>query len=212
MKKSVKKILKTLLIFIFATITVYLTLTGIALFNWFNENQMLIKYENIITELDNNKLEAIGIQIGGYAQALEQSLEEPLEEGTHSLAEYFDPLGFSVWEYMYSNINTILTRYITMSILMGTAISIAYVILTAKKINKPLKIIAGYFVILIIVPQILFYNYHGKFVNILAPYKDSNLKYFYIGYTLIFLAMYIINYKFGKKITEYLNETMKKNK
>ena len=58
----------------------------------------------------------------------------------HSLAEYYDPLGYSVWGYMQSGIVNALTKYLSLSISLGIATAIAYVVITNQKMKPILKL------------------------------------------------------------------------
>ena len=55
------------------------------------------------------------------------------------------------------------------------------------------------------------YTWTYRFWGIVETYK-SMPKYFYIGYTAIFVLMYMINYRMGIRMTKQLNETLKKDK
>ena len=210
MKLVVKEIGKTLLVFIIATILMYTIFTGISFSNWCKENQVFYSSENL-SNLNRDRIQQMGDRVGRYADAIEESINQTNEEGYHSIGEYFDPLGFSVWAYI-SEIGNIFTRHISTSILSGVAIKIAYVVITNKKMNNILKVVIGYFGVMIIIPPIYSYSYTHRLWDISTMYLHQIPKYFYIGYTLIFLLMYVINYMIGKKMTKDLNDTIKNTK
>lgn len=213
MKSIVKKILKILVILIISTIIIYFVFTITAFNTWCTENQISIFFNSDKLNLDKEKIQSIGNSVGNYAQLLEDSLNQSYDEGYHSLAEDFDPLGFSVWNYMRMGIGDVFTRYINISILAGVAIAIAYTVITSKKMNNILKFIVGYFGVILIVPQILSYSYFYRFFDIFdAYYNAPNIIYFYIGYTAIFVLMYLINYKVGIRMARELNQIIKNKK
>lgn len=210
MRSIVKKILKTILIFISSTIIIYLLFTVSAFYNWCIENQMFINSDTLLLELKSDKIQELGDNIGNYAKLLEDSLDESYYEENsdyHSLAEYYNPLGFSVWAYLHAGIEEIWSKY-TISILSGAAIAIAYTVITSKKMNHIFKFAVGYFGVMIIIPPIYMYSWTYRFLGVLETYKNMP-KYFYIGYTAIFVLMYVINYKVGVKIAKELNQTIK---
>ena len=97
---------------------------------------------------------------------------------------------------------------INISIISGVAI--AYLVITCRRISTILKFIIGYFGIMIVVPPIYMYTWTYRFWDIGSTYSNMP-KYFYIGYTAIFVIMYIVNYKIGVKMTEELNQNIKNN-
>lgn len=202
MKENVKKFLKVLLVLIVSTLSIYLILTIAAFTNWCNDNQIFLNADEILLKLDSNKIQELGNFIGNFEDLMEQSLYEP-----NSLAHHYNPLGYSVWVYMQSEINNVLARYINLSILSGISVAIAYLILTSKRLKNMVKFILGYFLPIIIVPQILYLSYFYRFFGIFdAYYITPNIQYFYIIYTAIFILMYIVNYRLGLKMTKELNE------
>lgn len=217
MKPILKKTLKILVIFIISTMIVYLAFSTKAFLNWCNKNQLIpfdkdISDEKILS-LDKDEIQRIGDEVGLDAQLLEDSLDETLYENDSnytSLAEYYDPLGFAVWRYMQSGIRNITTGYITISILSGVAISIAYAVITSKKLNNILKFVLGYISVMIMFPPIYMYSYTYRFWDLTTIYINSVLQYFYIGYTLIFILIYGINYMIGRKMAKELNQTIDK--
>lgn len=213
MKSIVKKILKTLLVFIVSTIIIYLVLTVTAFYNWGKENQMFINMDRLLVELDSEKIKELGDEISNYAKLLEDSLDKSYYEESsnyHSLAEYYDPLGISVWAHIHMEIENILNKHV-ISILSGVAIAIAYAVITTKKINHILKFAIGYFGPMLIIPPIYMYSWTYRLWGIFETYR-SMPKYFYIGYTTIFVLMYLINYKVGIRMARKLNQTIENSK
>lgn len=204
MKQFVKKILKILLIFLISTITIYLTLTIGNFINWCHENQIpLFKHYEArsayILNLDAEKIQEMGIYVGAY----QETLQQPLAEWS------YDPVGFSVWLYIDSIVQNLLEPYVTPAILLGLSISIAYAVITSKKMKNTLKFILGYWSILLFIPPIYKYSYTYRFWSITETYFTPISIKFYIIYTIIFLLLFAINYRISKKIAQELNETIK---
>lgn len=213
MKLIGKKILKTLFVFIISTIIIYLVLTITAFYKWGKENQMFINRERLLVELDSEKIQELGDWVGNYEKVLEDSLDKSnYEENSdyHTIAEYYDPLGLSVWTYIYIELEEILSKYV-ISILSGVAITIAYVIISSKKMNPILKFAIGYFGPMLMIPPIYMYSWTYRFWDIFYTY-NSMPKYFYIGYTAIFVLMYVVNYRVGVKMAGKLNQTIENSK
>lgn len=226
MKLIAKKILKTSLVFIVSTIILYLILTLGLFYSKCSENKLKLfnsNYSDDLSYIDKDTVQKIGDSIAMYAQALDASLEEsPYKDDgiNHTLgdghqhssaAEVFDPLGFSVWSHIQIEVSDLSTRYISISILSGVAITIAYVIITSKKMNNILKFVIGYLGVMLIIPPIYMYSFTYKFWDLVSTYSNTPM-YFYIGYTTIFLLMYIINYRIGVKVSKELNEAIKLSK
>ena len=209
MKKITKKILKSLLVFVVASFAIYSLLTINNFMKWANENELKpYASEEEILKTDKEKIKKIGNSVKQLEDAMNDSLKEPREEGQHVLAEYFDSLGFSVWSYMNSGIQRIFsTSSIILSILSGIGIVIAYITITSKKLNVALKIFIGYFGVILVVPHIYMYSYTYRLWDFITPYKVMPI-YFYIGYTLIFVGMYITNYIVGINMTKKLNQVI----
>ena len=217
MKSILKKSLRILLVFIISTTIVYLAFSTKALLNWCNKNQLILFDKDIsdekILSLDKEEIQRIGDEVGLDAQLLEYSLDKSFYENDSnytSLAEYYDPLGFAVWRYMQNGIRNITTGYITISILSGVATSIAYAVITSKKMNNVFKFVLGYIGVMILFPPIYIYSYTYRFWDLTTTYINSVPKYFYIGYTAIFILIFGINYIVGKKMTKELNRTINK--
>ncbi len=214
MKPILKKMLRALLIFVISAIIIYLVPTLINFNNWCKENQLNLFMSDYydIRNIDSNKIQNIGDSVSTYLEVLENSLDKTNYEqdsNYHSLAEYFNPLGFSVWSYMQEGLNRIFTQYIVISILSGIAIVIAYIIITSKKMNNILKFFIGYFGIMLIIPPIYMYSFTYRFWDIFQTYSTTP-KWFYIGYTAIFILMYVVNYKIGVKMSRELNQAINK--
>lgn len=216
MKPVLKKILKIGSVFIISVIIIYLVFTSININNWCKENQINLfmrDYSKLnIKNIDSNKIQNIGDSVGTYAELLQNSLDESdyeLDGEYHSLAEYFNPLGFSVWVYMQTGISKIFTQHIKISIISALAITLAYIIITSKKINDILKFIIGYFGVILIIPSIYVYSFTHKLWGVFQTYYATP-KWFYIGYTAIFIIMYIANYKIGIKMSKELNQAINK--
>lgn len=205
MKEIVKKLLKTLLVLIVSTILIYLILTIIAFATWCNDNQIFLNTDELLLKLDSNKIQELGNIIGNFEELMEESITSP-----NSLAHHYDPLGYSVWVHMQSAIRNGLTKYLNLALASGISIAIAYMILTNKRLKNTVKFILGYFLPIIIVPQILWLSYFYRFFSVFHAYFNTPfIEYFYIVYTAIFILMYIINYKTGLKMTKELNEIIK---
>lgn len=202
-----KKFFKTLCLFIASSLIIYLVFTISAFIGWCHENQISIidHSDDLLVYLDPDKIQEIGHFVGLSEQVMKESLED---NSYPSLAEHYDPLGFSVWSYMNMEISDVLSKYLTISILLGFSISIAYAVITSKKLNAILKIAIGYFGIMLMIPYVYIYSYTYRFWSISETFHGTP-KYFFILYTIIFLAMYLINYLIGKKMTKDLNKTIK---
>lgn len=213
MKIFVKKVLKTLLVFSISTIILYMVFTLNFLNQRCKEYQFSLfskKYYDL-RNIDSEKIQELGYGISNYAKILEESIDEShyIENSDyHTIAENFDPLGYSVWLVFQTEITMITNKYICISILLGASIAIAYIVITSKKMNNILKILIGYFLPMLIIPYVYIYSITYKFWDILTIYKTTP-KYFYIIYTLIFIIIYIINYIVGLRITNKLNQSVK---
>ncbi len=213
MKAVIKKLLKILLVLVVSIVSIYLVLTIPAFYGWCDENQIFVNSDELLLQLNRDKIQELGDSVGQFAQLMEDDLQRvqngSYEEEAHSLAEYYDPLGFSVWSYMQREINEVVRQYFTLSIFSGIAVTIAYAVITIKKMNPIFKIAIGYFGVMLMVPPIYMYSWTYRFWDVFTTYGDMP-KYFYIGYTVIFVVMYLVNYKVGVKMTQELNEVMKK--
>ena len=208
---KMKKILKTGFVFITSSIILYLVLTLTAFYGWCKENQIFVDQDQLLAQLDRSKIQELGNLIGTGEKVLKESLEEPRKEGEHTLAEYYDPLGFSVWRYLQMEIQEIVCQFIVLSILSGGAITIAYLIITSKKMNAILKIAIGYFGVMLVIPPIYMYSWTYRFWDVFLSYKMMPY-YFYIGYTIMFVVMYVVNYRIGVKMTKELNQMVENKK
>lgn len=213
MKPILKKILKIVLIFLITTSIVYAVPTAIAFNKWCKKNNLSITGEDFSSDLrkiDKDKIQNIGNDVSSIVEVIEMSVEEAKKNpnAPHSIGEYFDPLGYSVWSYMQMGIDRIFTSYTTISILFGIGVTIAYIVITNKKMNNIIKFSIGYFGVMLIIPPIYMYSYTYRFWSIAQTYSSIS-KYFYIGYTTMFILMYVINYTIGTKMTKELNENIK---
>ena len=217
MRTILKKLLKILLIFLLSTVLLYCALTGAAFYHWCDTIDIQL-FSDMSRLPDSDKVQRIGDTVEPYLNVLEEELEKSpyLNDGQehsitdghiHTLGEFYDPLSFAIWAPLQIALHDIFTKYILISILISAAIAIAYTVITSKKINVILKVVIGYVAIILLVPQILMFSItHNLYfaTNISAVYVNSGLTYFYIGYTILFVLMYVINYIIGKKMTKEL--------
>ena len=216
MKLIFKKLAKILLVLIASIIITYLVLTIKDVIAWCNKNQIILfgkdYSSNILEKIESKEIQEIGDSVNALYKMLEDSLDESYYEedsNYHSIAEYYDPLGFAVWRYMQGGIGDISARYIRISILSGFSITIAYVVITSKKMNNILKLLVGYLGVMLLFPPVYMYSYTYRFWDFATTYIYAAPKYFYIGYTIVFVLIYVINYKIGKKMANDLNNTIK---
>lgn len=223
MKVFFNKIGIALIIFIISTILIYMTFTINKFLNWCNENQISlfntnISDEYILKNIDKNKLDMLGENIGNYARSLEENKENIYLVDDHSffltengesyaIAEHYNPIGYSIWSYLQGGLSSIFSIYIKFSIFVGLAISFAYIIITNKKINNILKFAIGYFGVALVIPQLYFYSVANQFGG-LDAYKIWNI-WFYVFYTLIFIIIFVTNYIISANITSKLNQKIK---
>lgn len=225
MKKSLIKIIKTLLILIISILIIYLILTLNRFLLWCNRNQILLFNNNISPEyiLDNvdiNAINSLGGNIEDFANTLDESklnVEAFKGDGnftftkdgkTYSFAEYYNSIGFSVWTYLSSEFQTISLLYVDIAILWGIILTVFYIIASNEKINYNVKFVIGYFVIIIFIVQM-----YGYLKGIFYGFIDS-IRYmpvFYIIYTMFFIIIYFINRKKYKEIINGLNNKIFKD-
>lgn len=215
MKPVVMKALKSILVFVISSIIIYIILTMGYFLSWCNDNQLKIFTEDIASEipyLDEDKIYELGNYVGGYAQILKDSIEEQNKEDNESyiIAEHFDPLGFSIWTYLREIIVKTIYRYKTIAVLLGICTTIAYNVITSKKIHNLLKVAIGYVGPMLIIPPIYTYLWTNKFWNLIDMYVRGIPQIFYIIYTVIFILLYIINYIVVKKMVKVLNQSINK--
>ena len=214
MKIFVKKALKIILVFLISTIIAYLIFTGKSIYNWSKINYVpLFKSEDAINyyvyyELDSEYIKWLGEGVSMVADIMEEIKTENSSE--ENLALKYDSLGYAAWANTYLRINDISVENINISILLGVAITIAYIVIINKKIKLVYKILIGYIGIIIAFPPIYMYTWTYRFWNLKVTYLDEYSIQFYIVYTILFVLIYIVNYIIGLKIANDLNASMKK--
>ena len=216
MKIFVKKVLKIILVFLISTIIAYLIFTSKSIYDCSKRNYVpLFKSEEAINnyvyyELDSEYIQWLGEGVGMLADIMEETKTEDLSE--ENLALKYDSLGYATWANTYLRINDISVENINISILLGVAITIAYIVITNKKIKLVYKILIGYVGIMITFPPIYMYTWTYRFWSLKETYLDEYSIQFYIVYTILFVLIYIINYIIGLKIAKDLNASIKKQK
>lgn len=224
MKEVVKKVLSTLLIFIISSLLIYMIATINRFFYWCNQNEIQLFSKNmpdeyILNDIDKNKIYSLGENIGEYAKLLEYSKKDKnLEKDAsyyltvdgkkYSIAEEFEPVGYSIWSFLQGNLSSIFTLYIDYSIFVGLAISIAYLVIKSSKISSILKFAFGYFGVILIIPQLYSYSVSHSFAGVEA-YKIWSIN-FYIAYTIIFVLIFVANYGISNNIKKKLNDAFNK--
>lgn len=227
MKLILKKILKILLVFIISTITIYLIFTASEFYKWCEQNSLLSIFNPFYGATDDLKMiEKDKIkEIGDYVGAIETQMEKGLEGSSYindgenhyfgdghnhkTIAEIFNTKGYSVWLYMYGGLRDVFTKYNKVAILLGIVTTIAYIIITTKKMNSIVKVVLGYVLPMIIFPPIYMYSYTNRFWDINTMYFKGTPKYFYLIYTIIFVILYVTNYIINVKKAKKLNEAIK---
>ena len=216
MKNIVIKFLKTLLVFIIATLIIYIGFVAKNYIVVCKEYQLgnLYNNQNIIN-LDKEKIKSLGENVKINKETLEADINKTNEERSvfvteegdvYSFAELYDPLGFAVrWE-LDNIIYLLFEKDIKISIFIGITITIAYTIITMKNISGIGKFIIGYLGIILIFPPLYMYSYTHRFWPLEVMYLYGVPKFFYIIYTLLFIWMYVINYIISSKLTKQLNE------
>ena len=111
---------------------------------------------------------------------------------------------------MFLYIKTIIYKNISFSIFFGILLTIAYIVITNKRMSNFTKFLIGYISIIIVFPPLYMYSYTGRFWDLATMYIHSMSKYFYIIYTILFFIIYIVNYKINSRISKELNEALKK--
>lgn len=189
-----KILLKTLLIFILSLIIIYTLLTGLRFQNWCQKNQITIFINKPLdtSNLDNLKLEGLGKNVN--------QLKDLINSEDSELNKY-DPTGYAVWLQMQSSVGEIFNYYTYLSILLGLAISIGYLVLNISQIKTFLKIILGYLLPVITLPIMYIYIFAITFNPFMSTLnRNNNILFFCISYTIIFLLMFIVkNTKIFKK-------------
>lgn len=215
MKRVLKELLKIVLVFILCFILIYFPLTIKDFFAWCDKTGVE-PFRNGFETIDELDVEAInehGKEISNFAQLMKESEGNyELEPGQHYTTEYFDPISYAVFTDLQINIYHIVSNNIRIAVFLSTAITVGYVIITKAKTSNILKFIIGYFLVLIVFPPIYMYSFTNRFWSLREMYLGGTPKAFYIAYTIIFIAMFFINYMIGKNMTNKLNETMQEKK
>lgn len=183
-----KFVLKNLLIFVIVTVIIFFVFTTQTFYSFCKENQLKIFCPNEYSGLSwiekpgNFKLRTLGVGIIEIADLVENEYEDE-----------YDATGYSLWEHMQITVFEI-TQYYMLSIILGISITFGYNIILSKKFNKILKIVIGYILPIITMPTLYYFiRSNGKFV------EQNKLVYFFIIYTVIFIAMNIANYMIKKE-------------
>lgn len=218
MRNFIIKFLKIFLVFLISTLITYNCFLAKNYFDICNEYQVGIIYEDNIVNLDNEKINGLGNSVRVFADLLEGEKNKTTEKSSnvhsgnseeYSFADSYDSLGFSVRTQIEHIMNRLFKSSITISVLIGTAITFAYTIITLKNLNPIIKIIIGYISVMIAFPPICMYSWTGRFWELKTMYWYSAPKCFYVVYTSIFLCIYIINYIISAKFTKQLNKFVK---
>lgn len=202
-----KNIIKIFIVLVFAVLTSYLVLTIRDFTLWCNKMQFsfINTEEEQLNNLDVEKIQYLGESIKGLSVAIEENFK-----GTEY--EKYNSLGITIWKTFQLQMNDIVKGNVNMSLVLGVAITLAYIVITSSKISNSLKLLIGYFGIMIIFPPLYMYMYTGRLWDIMTMYVYNAPKAFYIVYTLIFVVMYVIKYNINSKFTTELNRTIKNNK
>ncbi len=103
---------------------------------------------------------------------------------------------------------TVASGNLSTSILFGILITLSYIIIANKKLSTALKLVIGYFSIIIIFPLLYMFSFTGQLGDIRSIYESIIPRTFYTSCTIIFVLMYFINYKINSKLTDELNEML----
>lgn len=213
MKNFFKGLLKTILVFIVCMIIIYLPLTIKEFFSWCNKigvEPFRNGFETI-DELDVEAINEYGKGINNIIQMLEEAEKYELNPGEHYTTEYFDPVSYAVFSDLQMNIHHIVSHNIRKTVFLSLAITAGYLIITKVKMSNVRKFVLGYFLVLIVFPPIYMYSMTNRFWSLKEMYLYGTPKAFYIIYTMIFIAMFVINYIVGRNLTNKLNQTIKNN-
>lgn len=204
MKNIFKKIFQLVLILIISILLTYLLFTIKDFYLWYNNNMqfsLLNSPEEQLSQLNKENINELGEIITNLSVTFNNSLS-----GTEY--EEYNSTGISAWYVFQIDINNILNANIDLALLFGVIITIAYIVITNRKITNMLKLIIGYLGIIIIVPPIYVYIHTGRFWNLATMYIYSMPEVFYIIYTILFVIIFIINYKANLKLVKELNKTI----
>lgn len=204
-----KKFLKTLLVCIISIIVIYSIFTLKKLFDVCEKYQIdLISNTQRLDQLDKGKIQQLADEMRNF----ETVMKEAALEDDETIGDYFDPLGFAIWNRIQIEAYSITHEAIDISIILGVTTAIAYATITSKKLSRVFKFIIGYFAIIVIVPPLYMFSYTYSFWETKVMYFNSKNITFYICYTIIFVLICVINYIISKKMTKDLNNAMKEDK
>lgn len=204
MKNFIIRILKISLVFLISTIITYNCFLVKNYFEICSDYQVGNISEEDILNLDKEKIKGLGDSVKIFADLLEE--EKSKNDKGDSLSDLYDPLGFSVRMQIQHIINKLFKENIVISIFIGVAVTYAYAVVTAKKLNGIVKMLIGYIGAIILFPPLYMYSWTGRFWKLSIMYWYGTPKYFYIVYTLIFVVIYFINYMVNVKLAKQLNE------
>ena len=205
MKEYIKSALKILVILIASIMLTYLILKVKDFYLWCNKMQfsLIEKDDKQIEELDKEKIDNLGLSIYEYSVGIAKDYK-----GTEY--EEYNALGIAIWQKFQMYMKNIVRGNISFSIFFGILLTIAYIVITNKRMSNFTKFLIGYISIIIVFPPLYMYSYTGRFWDLATMYIHSMSKYFYIIYTIIFFIIYIVNYKINSRISKELNEALKK--
>ena len=130
----------------------------------------------------------------------------------HTFSDFYEPTGFSLWGFLDGLVQYIGGKYvINAALFLGISVTIAYAVITSKKMNLALKIVIGYFGMMLAFPPLYMYSWTYRFWKLYEMYWNQDSKRFYAIYTTIFVLIFVINYVIGRKMTRQLNETIRNN-
>ena len=206
MKNFLKKLLKTVLVGVLATILVYSIFTLNTIYKVCEEYQInIITGKQDLSNLDAEKIK----KLGDVTRQMESVITEAAKEEDNSIGDFFDPLGYTVWSFMQIEAYRVAHEAVDISVLLGITTALAYAVITCKKMKGIFKLILGYFAVLLIVPPIYMYTWTFRFWDIQVMYFNSKVAFFYVAYTIIFVVVGVINYFISKKMTKDLNNAVK---
>lgn len=216
MKSLVKELLKIVIVFVFCLVLIYLYLTIKEFFSWCDTigiKPFKNNFFETIEELDVDAVNTYGQNISDTIENMKESAEVYYAEHPEetSTLDFFSSIGYVVVSDLQRNIYHIVSSNVRISIFLSIAITVGYFIITKKNIGNVLKFVVGYILVLIVIPPIYMYSTTNRFWSLREMYLGGTPKNFYITYTIIFIAMFVINYIVSKNLVNKLNETMKKN-